>query len=157
GPRLLRRPGTGVPVATMANALEQACQSHGLSSVHVTFCSEDEWNGLGDAGWLQRIGMQFHWENEGYADFESFLAALSSRKRKVLRRERRDANAAGLTFHALTGEEITERHWDAFYAFYRSTVDRKWGSAYLTRSFLSLLGQRLRDRVVVRYAENAGK
>jgi uncharacterized protein len=157
GPRLLRRPGAGVPVAAMANALEQACGSHGLSSVHVTFCTEDEWNGLGEAGWLQRIGMQFHWKNEGYINFDDFLAALSSRKRKVLRRERRDANAAGLTFHTLSGAEITEKHWDAFYAFYRSTVDRKWGSAYLTRSFFSTLGQRLGDKVVLMYAENAGK
>jgi len=157
GPRLLRRPDAGVPIAAMANALEQACQSHGLSSVHVTFCTEDEWSGLGEAGWLQRIGMQFHWENQGYANFEEFLAALSSRKRKVLRRERRDANSAGLTFHALSGADIMERHWDAFYAFYRSTVDRKWGSAYLTRSFFSRLGERLGDRVVLMYAENAGK
>jgi uncharacterized protein len=157
GPRLLRRPGAGVPVSAMGSALEQACASHDLSSVHVTFCTEEEWNGLGDAGWLQRIGMQFHWENEGYTDFENFLGALSSRKRKVLRRERRDANAAGLTFHALSGSDITERHWDAFYSFYRSTVDRKWGSAYLTRSFFSLLGQRLGDKVVLMYAENGGK
>ena len=154
GPRLLRRPGSGIPFAAMASALEQACASHKLSSVHVTFCTHDEWAGLGDAGWLQRIGTQFHWENEGYSDFEGFLGALSSRKRKVLRRERRDANAAGLTFHALSGADITERHWDAFYAFYQSTVDRKWGSAYLTRSFFSLLGQRLGDRVVLMYAEN---
>lgn len=154
GPRLLRRPGSGVPVAAMATALEQACASHRLSSVHVTFCTRDEWDGLGDAGWLQRIGTQFHWENEGYSDFEGFLGALSSRKRKVLRRERRDANAAGLTFHALSGADITERHWDAFYAFYQSTVDRKWGSAYLTRSFFSLLGERLGDKVVLMYAEN---
>ena len=157
GPRLLRRPGSGVPVAAMASALEQACQSHKLSSVHVTFCTQDEWAGLGDAGWLQRIGMQFHWENEGYTDFEGFLGALSSRKRKVLRRERRDANAAGLTFHALSGADIKEHHWDAFYAFYQSTVDRKWGSAYLTRRFFSLLGERLGDRGVLMYAENAGK
>ena len=157
GPRLLRRPEAGVPIATMANALQQACQSHGLSSVHVTFCTREEWDGLGDAGWLRRIGMQFHWENEGYADFEGFLSALSSRKRKVLRRERRDANAAGLTFHALSGADITERHWDAFYAFYQSTVDRKWGSAYLTRRFFSLLGERLGDKVVLMYAENGGK
>jgi predicted N-acyltransferase len=153
----LRRPGSGVPVAAMASALEQACESLGLSSVHVTFCAEDEWNGLGDAGWLRRIGMQFHWENEGYTSFDDFLGALSSRKRKVLRRERRDANAAGLTFHALSGSEIAERHWDAFYAFYHATVDRKWGSAYLTRSFFSLLGERLGDRVVLMYAENDGK
>ena len=156
GPRLLRRPGSGVPVSVLAQALEQACQSHKLSSVHITFCTEDEWGDLGEAGWLQRLGMQFHWENAGYADFEGFLGALSSRKRKVLRRERRDANACGLTFHALSGADITEAHWDAFYRFYQSTVDRKWGSAYLTRRFFSLLGERLGDRVVLMYAENAG-
>ena len=157
GPRLLRRPDAGVPVAAMANALQQACQSLDLSSVHLTFCTEHEWSGLGEAGWLRRIGMQFHWENDDYPDFEAFLAALSSRKRKILRRERRDANAAGLTFHALSGADITERHWDAFYAFYHSTVDRKWGSAYLTRKFFSLLSERLGHRVVLMYAENAGK
>ena len=94
---------------------------------------------------------------QGYANFEDFLGALSSRKRKVLRRERRDANAAGLTFHALSGAEITEAHWDAFYGFYRSTVDRKWGWAYLTRRFFSLLAQRLGDKVVLMFAENGGK
>jgi predicted N-acyltransferase len=157
GPRLLGRPGAGIPAAAMADALQQACQSLGLSSVHVTFCSEEEWNTLGAAGWLQRTGMQFHWENNDYASFEDFLTALSSRKRKVLRRERRDANAAGLTFHALSGKDITERHWDAFYRFYQSTVDRKWGSAYLTRRFFSLLSERLGDRVVLMYAEHSGK
>jgi predicted N-acyltransferase len=157
GPRLLRRPGAGIPVAALADALEQACRSLDLSSVHVTFCTEDEWAELGQAGWLQRLGMQFHWENAGYASFEDFLGALSSRKRKVLRRERRDANAAGLTFHALSGADLKEAHWDAFYRFYRSTVDRKWGSAYLTRSFFSLLGERLGDRVVLMLAEHAGK
>jgi predicted N-acyltransferase len=157
GPRLLRRTGTGIPVATLANALEQACRSLKLSSVHVTFCTRDEWEGLGDAGWLQRVGMQFHWENACYASFDDFLGGLSSRKRKVLRRERRDANASGLTFHALSGADIKEHHWDAFYAFYQSTVDRKWGSAYLTRRFFSLLGERLGDKVVLMFADNAGK
>ncbi len=157
GPRLLRRPGTGVPVAAMASALEQACRSLDLSSVHVTFCTEDEWQELGEAGWLQRVGMQFHWENAGYASFDDFLGALAARKRKVLRRERREANAAGLSFHALSGGDLRERHWDAFYRFYRSTVDRKWGSAYLTRRFFSLLGERRGERVVLMLAENAGK
>jgi predicted N-acyltransferase len=157
GPRLLRRPGTGVPIGVLANALEQACEANDVSSVHVTFCQEDEWHGLGQAGWLRRMGMQFHWENQGYSDFDDFLGALSSRKRKVLRRERRDANAAGLTFQALSGAEITERHWDAFFRFYHATVDRKWGSAYLTRKFFSLLGERLGDRVVLMYAEKDGK
>jgi hypothetical protein len=157
GSRLLRRPGSGVPVAALANAFEQACKSLDLSSVHVTFCTRDEWTELGEAGWLQRLGMQFHWENAGYTSFDDFLGAMSSRKRKVLRRERRDANAAGLTFHALSGADLKEAHWDAFYRFYRSTVDRKWGSAYLTRSFFSLLGERLGDRVVLMLAEHAGK
>ncbi|HEX5327086.1 MAG TPA: GNAT family N-acetyltransferase, partial [Acetobacteraceae bacterium] len=123
----------------------------------VTFCTEPEWHTLGQAGWLQRLGMQFHWQNAGYTSFDDFLGALSSRKRKVLRRERRDANSAGLTFHALSGAEIGERHWDAFYRFYTSTVDRKWGSAYLTRRFFSLLGERLGDQVVLMLAERAGK
>ena len=156
GPRLLRRPGTGISVGTLAGAFVQACESLDMSSVHVTFCSESEWEELGEAGWLQRLGMQFHWENNGYADFEGFLGALSSRKRKVLRRERRDANACGLIFHSLSGSDITEAHWDAFYRFYQSTVDRKWGSAYLTRRFFSLLGERLGHKVVLMYAENAG-
>ncbi len=157
GPRLLRRPGSGIPIGALANALEQACRSLDLSSVHVTFCTQDEWTELGEAGWLQRLGMQFHWENAGYASFDDFLGALSSRKRKVLRRERRDANAAGLTFRALNGTDLKEAHWDAFYRFYRSTVDRKWGSAYLTRQFFSLLGERLGDRVVLMLAEHDGK
>ena len=157
GPRLLRRPGTGIPIAAFASAFEQACRSLDLSSVHVTFCSEEEWQGLGAAGWLQRLGMQFHWENNGYNSFDDFLGALSSRKRKVLRRERRDANAAGLTFHALSGSDLREAHWDAFYRFYTSTVDRKWGGAYLTRRFFSLLSERLGDKVVLMFAENAGK
>ncbi|MGH7044153.1 MAG: GNAT family N-acetyltransferase [Acetobacteraceae bacterium] len=157
GPRLLVRPDAGLAPATMGRALAQACREMGLSSIHATFCTETEWAALGEAGWLRRLGMQFHWENAGYASFEDFLGVLSSRKRKVLRRERRDANAAGLTFRALSGTDLRERHWDAFYRFYTSTVDRKWGSAYLTRRFFSLLGERLGDRVVLMLAENAGK
>jgi predicted N-acyltransferase len=157
GPRLLCRPDSGIPPQALATALVQACQELKLSSVHVTFCSAGEWEALGSAGWLQRIGQQFHWDNEGYASFDDFLGALSSRKRKVLRRERRDANAAGLTFHALQGSDITPAHWDAFYGFYRSTVDRKWGSAYLTRRFFPLLSERLGERVVLMLAAHDGK
>ena len=156
GPRLLIRPGAGVSPAALGRALARAGTELEMSSVHVTFCSEPEWEELGRAGWLQRLGMQFHWHNPGYRDFEDFLAALSSRKRKVLRRERRDANAAGLTFHALSGSDLRERHWDAFYRFYTATVDRKWGSAYLSRDFFSLLGERLGARVVLMLAEHDG-
>ena len=157
GPRLLLRPGSGMSPAVLAGALEQACGELKLSSVHLTFCPESEWAALGKAGWLQRLGMQFHWENNGYASFDDFLAGLSSRKRKVLRRERRDANAAGLTFLSLSGAELTEARWDAFYRFYTSTVDRKWGSAYLTRRFFSLLGERLGEKVVLMMAEHNGR
>lgn len=150
GPRLLLR--HGVPIAAMAEALVAACQGLDLSSVHVSFCTEAEWWGLGEAGWLRRSGMQFHWHNRGYADFEDFLAALSSRKRKVLRRERRDAQGAGLEFVTLRGPEIDAATWAAFYGFYRSTVDRKWGGAYLTRRFFPLLGERLGERVVLMLA-----
>ncbi len=161
GPRLLMRPDTGVAPAALAAglaaALEQACEQLSLSSVHVTFCSEVEYEALGAQGWLQRLGTQFHWENDGYACFDDFLGALSSRKRKTLRRERRDANAAGLEFVALRGGEIKPRHWAAFHRFYLSTVDRKWGSAYLTERFFPLLSERLGDRVVLMLAERDGE
>ncbi len=156
GPRLLRHPGSAIPPEAIGDALQQACESLDLSSVHVTFCQEDEWDGLGARGWLRRIGMQYHWENAGYGSFEDFLGALASRKRKVLRRERRDANAAGLVFRTLRGNAITQREWDAFYRFYTATVDRKWGSAYLTKRFFPMLSERLGDRVVLMLAEHNG-
>ena len=152
GPRLLRRPG--LSAAAMGQALAQATTELGLSSVHATFCTPDEWEELGAAGWLQRLGQQFHWENAGYATFDDFLGALNARKRKTVKRERRDANAAGLTFLTLRGHEITPRHWDAFFRFYMSTVDRKWGSAYLTKKFFPMLSERLGDRVVLMMAEH---
>jgi predicted N-acyltransferase len=156
GPRLLMRPGTGIPAAALAGALVQACQELGTSSVHVTFCTEAEYEVLGEAGWLQRLGAQFHWTNDGYTTFDDFLGAMSSRKRKTIKRERRDANACGLDFVALRGHEITRQHWDAFYGFYTSTVDRKWGSAYLTRKFFGMLSERLGDAVVLMMATNGG-
>ncbi len=156
GPRLLVKPGSGLSLAVVAGALVQACEELDTSSVHVTFCTEAEYDALGEAGWLQRLGAQFHWTNDGYASFDDFLAVMSSRKRKTIRRERRDANSCGLEFIALRGPEITKQHWDAFYAFYTSTVDRKWGSAYLTRRFFSLLSERLGDAVVLMLALNGG-
>ncbi len=157
GPRLLCRPDGGVPVEALGQALVQACEQLKLSGVHATFCTEAEYDALGNAGWLQRLGQQYHWENAGYATFDDFLGALSSRKRKVLRRERRDANDCGLQFRTLRGPEIGKREWDAFYRFYQSTVDRKWGSAYLTKRFFPLLGERLGDQVVLMLAERNGE
>nr|WP_321984375.1 GNAT family N-acetyltransferase [uncultured Lichenicoccus sp.] len=162
GPRLLLSPAVapaqrGAIMRAMAAALSQACTELALSSVHVTFCRPEEYESLGEAGWLRRLGTQFHWENAGYASFDDFLAGLNSRKRKAVRRERRDANACGLEFRTLRGAEITRAHWKAFYRFYISTVDRKWGSAYLTERFFPLLSERLGDRVVLMLAEDAGR
>ena len=158
GPRLLRGSDAAAPsIGAIGAALAEAVGSLELSSVHVNFCREEEWNALGEAGWLRRVGMQFHWSNNGYADWEGFLAALNSRKRKAIRRERRDAQESGLVFRTLRGSEIGKREWAAFHRFYLSTVDRKWGSAYLTERFFSLLGERLGDRVVLMLAEHDGK
>ncbi len=157
GPRLLIHPGAAIGPTAVAAALVHACRELDLSSVHVTFCTEPEWRALGSAGWLQRLGMQFHWHNDGYPDFEGFLGALSSRKRKVLRRERRQAHEQGLEFVTLRGGDIGRAEWKAFHEFYVSTVDRKWGSAYLTRRFFTLLGERLGDRVVLMMARHQGE
>ena len=162
GPRLLLHPdlppGERASVRqALAASLTQACSELRLSSVHVTFCQADEYEELGQAGWLQRLGTQFHWENAGYATFDDFLASLSSRKRKTVRRERREANECGLEYRTLRGAAITSAHWRAFYRFYSATVDRKWGSAYLTERFFPLLSERLGDRVVLMLAEHDGR
>jgi predicted N-acyltransferase len=153
GPRFLCR--KGFPVAALANGLEQLAEELDCSSVHATFCTQAEWEILGEAGWLQRLGTQFHWENAGYGSFEDFLAALSSRKRKAIKRERRDAQA-GLNFKALSGAALTKEVWKDFYTFYTSTVDRKWGGAYLTPAFFPLLSERLGDKIVLMIAERDG-
>ncbi|MCP1216220.1 GNAT family N-acetyltransferase [Acetobacter orientalis] len=155
GPRLLVHPNAPPETATvLADALRQICGQLQLSSAHVTFCTTQNSTTLSQRGWLPRLGIQYHWHNNGYQTFDDFLAALSSRKRKVLKRERRDANAAGLTFETLRGADITPADWDAFYQFYQNTIDRKWGSAYLTRSFFSLLSEKLGERVVLMVARH---
>ncbi|AHJ63633.1 putative cytosolic protein [Granulibacter bethesdensis] len=152
GPRLLHRPGL-LP-GMLGEALIQTCQALELSSVHVSFCQQEEAQALEQLGFLSRIGTQYHWQNNGYHSFDDFLGALSSRKRKQLRRERRDANEAGLVFKTLRGNDIKPWHWDAFYAFYLDTVDRKWGHAYLTREFFTALSERLGDAVILMTASS---
>lgn len=158
GPRLLIHPEAGEDAAdTLVAALVEVARRRKVSSLHVTFPQETEWARLGRAGFLQRIGRQFHWENDGYATFDDFLEALNSRKRKQIRRERRDAMAGGLEIEMLTGAALERRHWDAFFRFYMSTSDRKWGSAYLTREFFDLLHARMADRVLLVMARLGSK
>jgi predicted N-acyltransferase len=158
GPRLLLHPEAPEEAAGLmiGGMIELARQSR-VSSLHVTFSTEGQWRDFGAAGLLQRIGQQFHWENRGYASFDDFLGVLNSRKRKAIRKERREALDSGLDIRTLTGSEITSRHWDAFYHFYLATSDRKWGSAYLTRRFFDLLGERLAERVVLVMAFDQGE
>ncbi|MBN9047880.1 MAG: N-acetyltransferase [Rhizobiales bacterium] len=159
GPRLLARQGQqqDAVASALGDALAELTRRNGLSSAHLTFLTQAEWRMLGDKGFLQRTDQQFHWDNAGYARFEDFLTALSSRKRKAIRRERRDALANGVTIHRLTGSDLTEDVWDAFFAFYMETGSRKWGRPYLTRDFFSLIGERMAERILLVMARRAGR
>jgi hypothetical protein len=159
GRRLLVRPGPSAEAVRtgLVAGLVEVCRRHEASSVHVTFLPEAEWRCLGARGFLQRTDQQFHWENAGYDTFERFLAALSARKRKIIRRERRDALAPGISVHWLTGNDLSEKVWDTFFEFYMETGSRKWGRPYLTRKFYSLVGERMADKIVLIMAKRAGR
>jgi predicted N-acyltransferase len=129
----------------------------GVSSLHVTFMREDEWPALEPSGYLLRLDQQYHWHNDGYASFDDFLARLSSRKRKTVRKERAEALNGGITIERVIGSAITEAHWDAFFAFYMDTGSRKWGRPYLNRAFFSLLGGALADRCLLFMAKRHGQ
>ncbi len=140
----------------LAEGMIELARQLKVSSVHVTFATEAEHTLMADKGLMPRLSEQFHWKNEGYASFDDFLAALSSRKRKTIRREREVANQR-VKIATLTGDDIKKRHWDAFFRFYMNTSDRKWGQAYLNREFFSLLGERLKDAVVLVMGEEDGE
>ncbi len=133
--------------ALVSAAIQVAAQND-FSSLHVNFISEETAEQLGEFGLLIRTDQQFHWQNDGYEDFDGFLAALSSAKRKNLRKERAKAQA-GLTFKHLTGDAIEAHHWDAFFEFYMDTGSRKWGYPYLNRDTFTVLGERLADKILL--------
>jgi uncharacterized protein len=153
GPRLLLRDPASAPA--LIAAVEAVTQNNGLSSAHATFVEDAQLPAFEQAGWLLRQGVQFHWLNRGYSDFDAFLGELASRKRKAIRKERAAA-VEGLTIRHLSGTEIQPRHWDAFWTFYQDTGSRKWGRPYLTRAFFPLLGEALGDRVLLILAERDG-
>jgi predicted N-acyltransferase len=150
GPRFLNTPSADP--ATVREALLQGAltlvKRLGVSSLHVNFPTEPEWRTMTEAGLLPRRDIQFIWRNEGYQTFDDFLAALSSNRRKTIRRERREAQA-GLDIRVLTGADLTEAHWDAFFEFYMDTGDRKWGRPYLTRDFFARVGASMADRIAL--------
>jgi uncharacterized protein len=155
GPRLL----TDQPDkrSALVAALSQVIRKAGLSSAHITFAGETDIAAAAAGGWLVRYDLQYHFENAGYQSYDEFLAQLSSRKRKALKRERRDALAAGISIKWLTGADLTEAHWDAFYAFYQDTGSRKWGRPYLNRRFFSLISERMADRILLVMAFRGGR
>lgn len=154
-----------VPPCADANIRERALLSaavsllerHQLSSLHLTFLTKPEWVRAGKMGLLRRTDQQFHWCNEGYGTFDDFTASLTSRKRKLIKRERREAYADGISIKLLTGSDLKEAHWDAFYDFYTDTGTRKWGNPYLTRDFFSLIGQSMAKRILLILCERNGR
>jgi predicted N-acyltransferase len=159
GPRLLTPPGPGAAQRKqlIAAGLVELCRRHELSSAHVTFLPEEDWSLLADMGFLRRTDKQFHWSDAGYGDFEGFLGALASRKRKAIRKERREAVEAGIEIDWLTGSDLTEAHWDSFFEFYMDTGARKWGRPYLNRRFFSILSERMADRLLLVMARRGSR
>ncbi|CAI2934551.1 GNAT family N-acetyltransferase [Aminobacter niigataensis] len=159
GPRLLTVGGADAAQAksALATALRSVAEGVGVSSAHVTFAEADEVDILEATGFLRRTDQQFHFINEGFAGYDDFLATLASRKRKALKKERREALAEDITIERLTGRDITEAHWDDFFAFYMDTGGRKWGRPYLNRKFFSLVGERMADDVLLVMARRGGR
>ena len=154
GPRLLAESDRAR--VALIEGLQAATRQLGLSSLHVTFCTESEAAALGAAGFLQRRGIQFHWQNHSYATFEAWLETLKSAKRKMVRKERQQVAAAGVTIEAVHGEAVDSALLDEFFPFYLATVDKRWGNAYLSRDFFRRLGSDLRDSIVLMVARHEG-
>lgn len=158
GVRLLVRPDVdaGEARTLLLGGALTLCERYGASGLNINFLTEDEWRWTGVHGMGLREGQQYHWQNRGYQSFEDFLAALSSGRRKTIRRERRDAQAQA-EIVCLTGADLTEAHWDAFFQFYMDTGSRKWGRPYLTRAFFSSLGEHMADQVLLVMARRNGR
>ena len=158
GPRLLVRPDVDQELgrSQLVNAALTLCERFDASTLGINFPLPEEWRFLTRLGLLGRQNQQYHWLNQGYGAFEDFLTALSSGRRKTIRRERRDA-VAGLEVACLTGRDLREEHWDAFFAFYMDTGSRKWGRPYLNRRFFSLIGERMADKVLLVMARRQGR
>ncbi len=155
GARLLLRDRGLAPA--LLGAAEALTVQNKLSSAHATFIEPEQIAAFEAADWLIRIDQQFHWVNNDYKTFDDFLADLSSRKRKTIRKEREGALVGGIEVDLLSGAAITEAHWDAFWVFYNDTGSRKWGRPYLTRKFFSLLGERMADRVLLAVARRGSR
>ncbi|WP_368185285.1 GNAT family N-acetyltransferase [Aestuariibius sp. HNIBRBA575] len=157
GRRFLTRPGfEAAGMGALVQGMVQIAADNQLSSAHITFCTKAEALAGAEMGLLHRVSQQFHWQNDEYKDFDAFLATLSSRKRKVIRRERAGALDFDGDIVQLTGDDIQPHHWDAMWAFYQDTGGRKWGTPYLTRAFFDLVHADMRDDVLLVFAQRDG-
>lgn len=154
GPRVLAR-DEAMALSLLA-AAENVVVQNGLSSAHANFVDESQLDLFRKAGWLIRSGTQFHWESAGYTCFDDFMASLSSRKRRAIRKERAAAQAA-VTIEIIRGADIRPEHWDAFWVFYQDTGTRKWGTPYLTRSFFDLIAKSMSENIVLFLASREGR
>ena len=148
------------PSHTASMLLQSAielCKENKLSSLHTTFCSEEEFKLGQELGMLGRVSQQFHWVNDGYANFDDFLSALSSRKRKNIKKERAKANDFGGQLEILTGSKIKREHWDYIWEFYQNTGAKKWGIPYLTRQFFDEIHETMRSNILLILAKKEGK
>ena len=158
GRRLLARPGFDVSgMSALVQGAVQLAVDNDLSSLHITFCTQEEAEAGEQMGLLRRTSQQFHWINQDYANFDAFLECLSSRKRKAIRKERRQAQGFGGEIRMLTGDDIEPEHWDAFWTFYQDTGARKWGSPYLTREFFEIAHATMRDDIALVMASRGGQ
>lgn len=158
GRRLLVRPGfEHAGRAALLQGAVQLAGNNDISSLHLTFCTEEEAQIGEELGLMPRKTQQFHWSNADYADFDGFLGTLSSRKRKNIRKERAQAQQFGGEVHTFTGDDLEPEHWDAFWRFYQDTGARKWGTPYLTRQFFDIAQETLRDDMVLVLAERDGR
>lgn len=158
GRRFLVKPGfEEAGMAALTQGAVQIADQNNLSSLHITFCTEAERTAGHDMGLLERTSQQYHWLNQGYANFDDFLTALAARKRKAIRKERAQAQGFGGRIIALTGDQIQPEHWDAFWVFYQDTGARKWGTPYLTRAFFNAAQETLRDDILLVLAERDGQ
>lgn len=158
GRRMLAAPGPHAQAIrrSLARAIVGLCDEAELSSAHFNFLEGEAWEELGEAGLALREDQQFHWLNRDYKVFDDFLAALSSRKRKMIRKERLAAQD-GLVISRLTGADLKPEHWDAFFRFYMDTGGRKWGSPYLNRECFRLLHERMADHCLLVLAYDGGR
>ena len=154
---LIDSPQPDLAFSALADGAIRATEAMGLSSLHITFLSSEETKQLTELSdrWIARHGLQFHWHNQGFDNFDDFLGLMASRKRKTMRRERRDVS--DLRFHHLTGDDLKPEHWNQFYQFYQATIDKKWGGAYLTRDFFDQIGATMADQILLVMAEDQGQ